>query len=614
MMASADAVEIDGIYYNLITKAKEAEVTYNPNHYSGDVVIPETVKYEGVTYNVKSIGYRAFIECKNMTSITIPSSITYIGQEAFWNCNGLTAVYISDIAAWCSITYYSSLSSDKNPLYYAHKLYLNGEEVKDLVIPDGVTFIGSYAFYSCESLTSVTLPNSVTSIGSCAFALCNMTSFTIPSSITSIGSGAFQWSSLTAVYISDLSAWCNIDFEGGISNPLSCANHLYLNGTEIKDLVIPSDVTSIGDNSFYNYNGLNSFYNYNGLTSVTIPNSVTKIGKYAFSGCSGLTSVIIPNSVTFIDKRAFDNCSSLTSVTIGSGVSTINDAFSKCIELTDVYCYAKDVPYTQYGEFTDSYIEYATLHVPAGSIEKYKDSNIWGSFKEIVKIDMPEHTLTYKVDGEVYKTYTIEDGETITREPAPTKEGYTFSGWSEIPETMPAEDVTVTGTFTINKYKLTYMVDGEVYKTYEVKYGSTIIPESEPTKENCTFSGWSEIPEEMPAKDVIITGKFIKQSLGKCATPTINADGGKLSFSCETEGVDYFYEITNLDSKKGSGNEVNLTNTYVVTVYATKEGYDQSDTAQKEIQVKGGKPGDANGDGVVNAADVVKTVNIIMGN
>ena len=153
MMASADAVEIDGIYYNLITKAKEAEVTYNPNHYSGDVVIPETVKYEGVTYNVKSIGYRAFIECKNMTSITIPSSITYIGQEAFLNCNGLTAVYISDIAAWCSITYYSSLSSDKNPLYYAHKLYLNGEEVKDLVIPDGVTFIGSYAFYSCESLT-----------------------------------------------------------------------------------------------------------------------------------------------------------------------------------------------------------------------------------------------------------------------------------------------------------------------------------------------------------------------------------------------------------------------------------------------------------------------------
>lgn len=246
-------------------------------------------------------------------------------------------------------------------------------------------------------------------------------------------------------------------------------------------------------------------------------------------------------------------CSSLTSVIIGSGVSAINGAFSKCIELTDVFCYAKDVPDTQYGEFGDSYIEYATLHVPSSSIDKYKAISPWKNFKEIVKIDMPEHTLTYKVDGEVYKTYIIEDGETITPEPAPTKEGY-------------------------------------------------------------TFSGWSEIPEEMPAKDVIITGKFIKQSLGKCATPTINADGGKLSFSCETEGVEYFYEITNLDSKKGSGNEVNLTNTYVVTVYATKEGYDQSDTAQKEIQVKGGKPGDANGDGVVNAADVVKTVNIIMGN
>ena len=118
------------------------------------------------------------------------------------------------------------------------------------------------------------------------------------------------------------------------------------------------------------------------------------------------------------------------------------------------------------------------------------------------------YTLTYLVDGEVYKTYSIKYRSAITPEPAPIKEGYTFSGWSDIPETMPAHDVTVTGTFTINKYKLTYKVDGEVYKSYDVEYGAKITPEAEPTKEGYTFSGWSEIPETMPAHDITVTGSF----------------------------------------------------------------------------------------------------------
>ena len=121
----------------------------------------------------------------------------------------------------------------------------------------------------------------------------------------------------------------------------------------------------------------------------------------------------------------------------------------------------------------------------------------WGTF-----------TITYIVDEVFYKSFEIKAGEAITPEPAPTKEGYTFSGWSEIPETMPAHDVTVTGTFSINKYKLIYTVDGTEYKTYGVEYGATITPEAEPTKEGYTFSGWSEIPETMPAHDVTVTGTF----------------------------------------------------------------------------------------------------------
>ena len=118
------------------------------------------------------------------------------------------------------------------------------------------------------------------------------------------------------------------------------------------------------------------------------------------------------------------------------------------------------------------------------------------------------YKLTYMLDNEVYKTYELKSGEIITPEPAPTKEGYTFSGWSEIPEKMPNHDVTVTGTFTINKYKLIYKVDGEEYKSYEVEYGATITPEAEPTKEGYTFSGWSYIPTKMPAEDVTVTGSF----------------------------------------------------------------------------------------------------------
>ena len=102
----------------------------------------------------------------------------------------------------------------------------------------------------------------------------------------------------------------------------------------------------------------------------------------------------------------------------------------------------------------------------------------------------------------------MEYGAAITPEPVPTKEGYVFSGWSEIPETMPAYDVTITGTFTINKYKLTYMVDGAKCKIYDLEYGAKITPEPAPTKEGYTFSGWSEIPETMPAHDVTVTGTF----------------------------------------------------------------------------------------------------------
>ena len=119
-----------------------------------------------------------------------------------------------------------------------------------------------------------------------------------------------------------------------------------------------------------------------------------------------------------------------------------------------------------------------------------------------------KYTVTYMVDGKVYKTAQLKAGETISPEQAPVKEGYTFSGWSNVPATMPAKDVTITGSFSINSYKLTYVVDGVTYKTTTVNFGTSLTAEQAPVKEGYTFSGWSEVPATMPAKDVTITGTF----------------------------------------------------------------------------------------------------------
>ena len=155
------------------------------------------------------------------------------------------------------------------------------------------------------------------------------------------------------------------------------------------------------------------------------------------------------------------------------------------------------------------------------------DVEVTGSFT------VNTYKLVYKVDGEVYKTTEVTYGTAITPEEAPTKEGHTFSGWSEIPATMPAHDVEVTGSFTVNTYKLVYKVDGEVYKQIDVTYGTAITPEEAPTKEGYIFMGWSEIPATMPAHDVEVTGEFTKvtaimQALGSTGRADVYSIGGRL--------------------------------------------------------------------------------------
>ena len=381
LLASAYDIAVENadgvtIYYNYYNNGTELEVTNRlsgSNFYSGVVNIPEEVTYMGRTRKVTSIGELAFYDCAFLTSITIPNSVTTIRESAFENCVRLTSVHITDIAAWCKISFGS------NPLKYAHHLFINGEEIKDLVIPNSVTSIGESAFFGCTGLTSVTVPNSVTGIGIDTFNGCtSLTSITIPNSVTGIG--------------------------------------------------------------------VRAFYNCTSLTSISIPNSVTRIGARAFQNCSGLTSITIPNSVTSIgyysvfEGYTFYGCTGLTSV--------ISKMENPCY--IDVYCFPQDVFYN------------ATLYVPEGTTDKYKATQFWNKF------------------------LFIEEGE----------------------------------------------------------------------------PGSSTQPEE-----------------NKCATPSISYADKQLTFTCETEGVEYHYTINDADIKSGSSSNVSLTATYEISVYATKSGYTNSDVA-----------------------------------
>ena len=306
-MVNADIVEIDGIYYYL-KYDNTAEVTSNPNKYSGSVTIPATVTYGEVEYSVTSIGEYVFFGNTDLTSISIPNSVITIGDNAFSECSGLTSVTIGN----------------------------------------NVTSIGYYAFMDCSSLTSITIPNSVITIRNEAFRGClGLTSVTIGNSVTSIGDDAFSGcSGLSSLSVE--SGNTKYDSRGNCNAIIETETNTLLYGT--KNTIIPNTVTSIGRNAFYDCNG---------LTTITIPNSVTSIGDYAFQNCIGLISLsvdagntkydsrgncnaiietetntllygtkntIIPNTVTSIGGGAFNGCSGLTTITIPNSVTSIGSS------------------------------------------------------------------------------------------------------------------------------------------------------------------------------------------------------------------------------------------------------------------------------------------------
>ena len=282
----------------MILYSKDKTVLVSYPSASGDVTIPNSVT---------SIGNSAFRYCSSLTSVIIPDSVTSIGNSAFYYCESLTSV----------------------------------------IIPDSVTSIGNYAFQNCKNLKSVIIPDSVTSIGSYAFQNCeNLESVTIGAGVTSISSDSFRsCSSLTSIEVDS----ANPNYSSSSDGKMLLSKDkttLVAYPSATGDVRIPNSVISIGSYAFYYCES---------LTNVTIPDSVTSIGNYAFYYCESLTNVTIPDSVTKIGSYAFSGCEALTSVTIPDSVITIGYyAFIGCENLASVtFTDTNDWYYTSNSNYTD---------------------------------------------------------------------------------------------------------------------------------------------------------------------------------------------------------------------------------------------------------------------
>ena len=410
------------LYYNITSSGEPytVEVTYqscwSADNYWGltSAVIPETVTYDGTTYSVTSIGGGAFCFCFDLTSVTIGSGVTSIGDDVFYGCSGLTSV-VWDAENCADFSYNSapfydfrsqitSFTFGDSVKHIPACLCYGMKNLTSVTIPNSVTSIGEKVFKECSGLTSVvwnaencagfsydsapfydfrsqitsftfgdsvkhipaclcygmtklpaiTLPNSVTSIGHYAFQGCHgLTSITIPHSVTSIGESAFSSCyGLTSVIWNAENITDNYEYRFGsfvYSPPFYNSGSLITSqitsftfGDSVRHIpaylcygmknltavTIGNSVTSIGCGAFYKCSI---------LTSITIPDSVTSIGDEAFRDCSSLTAITIPNSVTSIGGMAFDGCSGLTDVTIGNSVTTIGVwAFNSCYSLTSL--------------------------------------------------------------------------------------------------------------------------------------------------------------------------------------------------------------------------------------------------------------------------------------
>ena len=521
-----------------------------------DTYLIEVVDKSLSSYSIKEgtrwIPENTFASCTNLTSITIPYSVTSIGTAAFSGCSNLISVIWE--AKNCNRYNFgnqvTSFAFGKDVEVIPSSLCSGMNQLLSITIPDNVKSIGDYAFKDCSGLTSVTIGNGIKSIGYEAFGNCT---------------------ALSAVYIDDLAAWCKIAFNQGVltTSPLFYAHKLYLNGELITDLIIPNDVDSIG---------FLAFYNCTSLTSVTIPNSVTSIGKDAFKNCTGLTSVtcwaITPPQ---IGRFGFNgNIKTVAPLYVPNrSVNAYKEAdqwkdFTTIIGLKSVYTIIfKDWDGTI---LKSEQVEEETIPVYTGAIPTRIETAEYtytfaGWTPNVVAVTgdatyiatytatRKSYTITWlNEDGSLIDKTTVEYGVVPTHAnpaKAATEEfSYTFAGWT--PNVVAVTgDATYTATFnsTVNKYNISVnAVDGSVNGAGTYPYGTQVKLTAVPNY-GYHFTHWSDGNTNNPrtfvlTQDTSFTAEFAIDKSGTCGKNNLLqwtfADDGTLTISGSGELTDNY--------------------------------------------------------------------------
>ncbi len=495
-----------------------------------------------VVANKGVVNDEAFSNCAALKTVTLGDSVGSLGEKVFQQCTSLQEIvipnYVKTIGAYC----FSECSGMKSAVIGAgltnvkEYAFENCTALTDVTVGNGVNTISNNAFSGCSALTNVVLGQNVATINDYAFQACSsLSKITLPQSVTKVGDYVFSGcSKLADVIIADR------------------IKTLTLGSNDSSPLFVdcPLDSVYIGGKITYGTSsnkGYSPFYRNTSLRTVVVTDTEEQIYDNEFYGCTNLKNVAIGNGVKSIGDYAFSGCSSLNEFSFGSNLENIGaEAFSDCTNLTTITSHAA-VPPTCGNQALDDINKWScVLRVPQSYAAAYQAADQWKEFFFIEDVvEVKKYALTYMVDGEVYYTDSLAHKETITTIAEPVKEGYTFSGWNKTVTTMPAGDVVINGTFTINTYKVEYIVDGETYRTDEVAYNDTLILVEEPTKEGHTFSGWSEAPETMPANDITISGTFTVNSY--LLTYTVDGE------TVQTDSVAYGTAITLLDEPTKEG-------------------------------------------------------------
>lgn len=454
--------------------------------YDNDYIEEVTISNPG------NLNAYTFYDCSNLVNATIDNK-GYVGNYAFCNCSKLNSCYL-------------------------------GEEITNL---------NQYAFSGCTSLPEIVIPNSVASIGQYCFQNCtSLPNLSIPKSVTTIDNYAFIGCSLLRTVVFD-NRETTLTLGSNGSSPLFASCPL--------DSVYVGGKMSYKTSSSYGYS---PFYRNTSLRSVVIADNEDLIYANEFYGCTGLKNVTIGDGVKSIGDWAFSGCSSLDHFIFGTSLETIGkEAFSDCIAITEITT-RREVPPVCGNQALDDINKWdCTLRIPVDNVTAYASANQWKEFLFAEGLGAEVHTLTFNIDGRLYQLDYHTHGSVIIPPTAPYKEGYTFNGWENIPEYMPDEDLVIEGSYSINQYKLSYYLDGELYRESNIDYGTTISAMAEPEKEGWYyFSGWDDVPETMPAHSVNIYGTFIPFTLGDVNNDTeisvTDVIGiGNLILNTNTEGL-----------------------------------------------------------------------------